>query len=183
MPPAELPGKQSVWTCRSSHATASNRARRFFLLYQVVFSIGAGYVYCIIYFLVGGRLLPTVLLHSLNNVAASFYYTARNPEDGINGNPSCAFSSTDCDGHGSGRVACALDPELWRRTTSAVRRGAGTNEALAAPFKVHVAVLATALAYGMAGRACSNYVRGLNGVTMGNTTGITMGCPDSRPDT
>lgn len=30
-------------------------------------------MYCLLYFLGGGRLLPTVLLHSVNNIAASFY--------------------------------------------------------------------------------------------------------------
>lgn len=36
----------------------------------------AGYVYCLLYFLGGGRLLPTTLLHAVNNIAASFFHTA-----------------------------------------------------------------------------------------------------------
>lgn len=42
--------------------------------FQAILATCAGYVYCLIFFLGGGRLLPTVLLHSVNNIASSFYH-------------------------------------------------------------------------------------------------------------
>lgn len=40
---------------------------------QTALATVAGYVYCLLYFLGGGRLLPTTLLHAVNNIAAPFF--------------------------------------------------------------------------------------------------------------
>ncbi|CAN0514177.1 unnamed protein product, partial [Ectocarpus sp. 8 AP-2014] len=42
---------------------------------QTALATVAGYVYCLLYFLGGGRLLPTTLLHAVNNIAASFFHS------------------------------------------------------------------------------------------------------------
>ena len=131
--------------------------------YQAMFATGAGYVYCLLFFLSGGRLVPTVLLHSANNMAASFYSfthdlrpsTAGYNSNGILGGVAFATANTSSrtqtahfpfssDGHGVGQK---------------LNVGVDQDSMADAGWVTCAGWFATIVAYWHVGRACSTRTR------------------------
>lgn len=128
--------------------------------YQAIFATGAGYVYCLLFFLNGSRLWPTVLLHSVNNITASFYFSTS--DDSLTG-PGVHSNCIQ------GNVANKTPVSSFRMMTTHFltcgivdRQGIGQTmnshvdaDAMAIPWVTYGGLFVTLVVYWWVGKACS----------------------------